>query len=460
MTTLSLNFLKFQMNKKITIFFLALIFLSNCSFDNKTGIWSGDESEKRRISELEKKQKETISTDIIFSSDKIYKVDKNLVKKINLSQPIKNFSWETHSLNNQNFIGNLYLSGSKNRFLKKKIGKNKHSTSKISSSPLIYNNNIFLADNNGTIFKVDKNGSVNWKVNIYKKIYKKVYKNLTFSIYKNKIFVADNIGFVYALNPDNGKLVWIKNHGIPFKSRIKVSKDKIVLINQDNRLLCFDIKDGSVIWDVRSIESFIKSQNFLSVAITEQGDVLTSNSTGELFKVSILNGQMYWSINTLESMLAHATDFFKSSDIVIDNNNIIFSTQSSTFSYNLEEGYANWQTEISSVGAPIINQNYIFLVTENGYFSILEKDTGKIVSSTNIFKVLKKKKQATKVTGFIMGSGKIYTVTLNGYLIISSASTGKVENFKKIGDSITSSPVINDGKIFVYTMDSKLLGFN
>ena len=59
-----------------------------------------------------------------------------------------------------------------------------------------------------------------------------------------------------------------------------------------------------------------------------------------------------------------------------------------------------------------------------------------------------------------MGSGKIYTVTLNGYLIISSASTGKVENFKKIGDSITSSPVINDGKIFVYTMDSKLLGFN
>ena len=59
-----------------------------------------------------------------------------------------------------------------------------------------------------------------------------------------------------------------------------------------------------------------------------------------------------------------------------------------------------------------------------------------------------------------MGSGKIYSVTLNGYLIISSASSGKVENFKKIGDSITSNPIINNGKLFIYTEDSRILGLN
>ena len=460
MTTLSLNFLKFQMNKKITIFFLALIFLSNCSFDNKTGIWSGDESEKRRISELEKKQKETISTDIIFSSDKIYKVDKNLVKKINLSQPIKNFSWETHSLNNQNFIGNLYLSGSKNRFLKKKIGKNKHSTSKISSSPLIYNNNIFLADNNGTIFKVDKNGSVNWKVNIYKKIYKKVYKNLTFSIYKNKIFVADNIGFVYALNPDNGKLVWIKNHGIPFKSRIKVSKDKIVLINQDNRLLCFDIKDGSVIWDVRSIESFIKLQNFLPSGLLNNGNLLVINSSGELLKIDSKSGRIFWSLNTLGAILMHDTDFFSSSEIVISDNNAFFSVKSSFFSVNLDTGYVNWRQKVSSVATPIIDKENIFILTSNGYFVILDKNTGKIISSKNILKVLKKNKQNTKVAGFIMGSGKIYSTTSNGYLVIISPISGNAEYFKKIGDPIIASPVISDGKLYILTKNSRIIGFN
>ena len=446
--------------KKKLIFFLVLILLVNCSFDNKTGIWSGDKDEKRRISELEKKQGRTISTDTIYSSENIYSEEKTLVKKISLSIPKKNLSWEMSGLNHQNFLGNIYLSGIDNTFLKKKIGKNKFSSSRITASPLIYKNNIFLTDDNGTIFNIDQSGKINWKKNIYKKIYNKIYKNLTFSIYKKDIYVADNIGFIYAIALDSGKLVWIKNHGIPLKSKIKIFDNQIFLINQDNRLLSFSTKDGSMIWNIRSISSFIKSQNFLSLALTKQGDVIASNSSGELLKVNSVNGDVDWSLNTLGSMLAHATDFFKSSDIVIINENIIFSTQSSIFSYNLNNGYTNWEIDVSAISIPIIDGKNIFFVTENGYFVIINMDTGKIISSTNILKILKKKNQFTKITGFIMGSGKIYSVTLNGYLIVSSASSGKVENFKKIGSPITSTPIINNGKLFIYTENSRILGFD
>jgi len=272
--------------------------------------------------------------------------------------------------------------------------------------------------------------------------------------------VADNIGFIYAIALDSGKLVWIKNHGIPLKSKIKIFDNKIFLINQDNRLFACSTKDGSVIWNIRSISSFIKSQNFLSLALSKQGDLIASNSSGDLLKVNPTNGNVYWSLNTLGSMLAHATDFFKSSDIVIINENIIFSTQTSIFSYNLNNGYTNWEKDISSIAAPIVDGKNIFFVTENGYFVIIDINTGKIISANNILKILKKKKQLTRITGFIMGSGKIYSVTLNGYLIVSSASSGKVENFKKIGNSITSNPIINNGKLFIYTEDSRILGLN
>ncbi len=100
------------------------------------------------------------------------------------------------------------------------------------------------------------------------------------------------------------------------------------------------------------------------------------------------------------------------------------------------------------------------MTQKNGYFVILNVNTGQIVSSSNILKILKEKKQSTKISGFVMGSGKIYSVTLNGFIIVSSASSGKVESFKKIGDPITSSPVISDGKLFIYTEDSRILGFN
>ncbi len=232
------------------------------------------------------------------------------------------------------------------------------------------------------------------------------------------------------------------------------------MINQDNRILCFNTKNGSKIWDIRSVPSFIKLQNFLSSAISKQGDVIAINSSGDLLKVNANNGKIAWSLNTLESTLAHATDFFKSSEIVIIDDNIIFSSKSSIFSYNLNTGYTNWKQEVSSIGAPIIDGKNIFILTDNGYFVIIDKDTGIIISSTNILKILKRKKQETKITGFIMGSGKIYSVTSNGYLIVSSPVSGKVEYFKKIGDPVTSAPIINNGKLYILTKNSRIYGFD
>ena len=445
--------------KKNVIFFLGLILLVNCSFDTKTGIWTGEEDEMKRIIELEKEQLKNKNIKKIYSSKNIYYIEKTLTDKITLSQPKKNLSWKMPGLNNQNFLGNIYLSSVDNKFLKKKIGKNKLSLSKITTPPLIYKNNIFLSDDKGTIFSIDQYGDIIWKKNIYKKIYKKIYKNLTFAIYEDNIYVADNIGFIYAITSDSGKLIWIKNHGVPLKSKIKVFDNKIFLINQDNRLISLSTKNGSIIWNIRSTSSFIKSQNFLSLALSKQGDVIASTSSGDLLKVNSINGNVDWSLNTL-GISSAATDFFKSSDIVIINESIIFSNHQAIFSYNLNNGYTNWITKVSSIAAPIVDGKNIFFVTEHGYFVIISLNTGEIISSTNILKILKKNKQSTKITGFIMGSGKIYSVTLNGYLIVSSSTSGKVENYKKIGDPITSPPIINNGKLFIYTEKSRILGFN
>ena len=446
--------------KKNLVFFIILFLLVNCSFDTKTGIWSGEEVEKEKVVEIKKEQDREKNIRKIYSIGDEYSLEKTLTKKIKLLKPEKNSSWQMPSLNQQNFLGNIYLSGIDDRFLKKKIGKNKFNLSKTTASPLIYKGNIFLSDNKGTVFNINEFGKLNWKKNIYRKIYKKIYKNLTFSIYKNNIYVADNIGFIYAISLDSGKLVWIKNHGVPFKSKIKIFDNKIFLMNQDNKLFSFSVKDGSVIWNFNSLSSFIKSQNFLSLALSKQGDVIAITSLGDLIKINSTNGNIVWSLNTLGGLLPDVTDFFESSDIVIANENIIFSAQSALFSCDLNSGIVNWKIDVSSVAAPIIDGKNIFLVTENGYFVIINLDTGEIIFSTNILKVLKKKKQSTKISGFIMGSGKIYSVTSNGYLIISSATSGTVENFINVRDPITSVPVINNGKLFIYTENSRILGFN
>ena len=451
-----------MMIKKIRFSFLlyVLTLLLGCSFDNKTGIWSGGEKEKRRIAELEERQRKTISIEKIFITPNALDEEISNGTTISLTKSLKNLSWHMPGLNLQNFLGNIYLPSINNNFLEKRIGKKKYSFSKIRLSPLIFKDNIYLADDTGSIYRITQNGKIVWKSNIYKKIYKKIHKNISFTIYKNRIYVADNIGFIYSLSVETGKVAWIKNHAIPFKSKIKVSDGKIYLINQDNRLVCLDINKGTLIWDNRSIKSFIKTQNFLSLAISNEGDLISLDSSGNLLKVNAKNGRFNWSLTTEKTGLVQGSNFFASSNIVLVDKDIFFSTPTSIFSYNLDNGYINWSKNIPSKNTPIVDGNYVFTISDNGYFVNLDRKKGEIIWSTNILKILKKKKQNTQIVGYVLGSGKIYALSSNGYLIVSSALSGKVEYSKKIAKSISSPPVISDGSLYILTEDSKILGFD
>ena len=56
------------MNKKKNLVFLFfLILLVSCSFDTKTGIWSGEEVEKKKVVELKKEQDKEKNVRNIYS---------------------------------------------------------------------------------------------------------------------------------------------------------------------------------------------------------------------------------------------------------------------------------------------------------------------------------------------------------------------------------------------------------
>ena len=108
-----------MINKKISVLFIILILLSNCSFDSKTGIWGDSAKEKKRIAKLKKEQKEIVKVETVYSTDKLFSKEILLNETIFLLKPKNNLSWIMPNLNYQNFLGNIYLSGIDNIFLKK-----------------------------------------------------------------------------------------------------------------------------------------------------------------------------------------------------------------------------------------------------------------------------------------------------------------------------------------------------
>jgi outer membrane protein assembly factor BamB len=448
------------MNKKKIVIFLLLLLLNQCSFDDKTGFWSGSKKEINKLSDLDKKNKKILDVYKIYASDEVYTKEVTLKNKLTLANSKINSTWEMLGLNHQNYLSNISLPSIENIFLKKNVGKKKLSHFKKKSALLFYNNSIIFADKTGTVFAIDESGKTIWKKKVYKKLYKNIQKNLVISVDKNFIYVADDVGFLYSLNVKNGELIWIKNHGIPIKSNIKVFNNKIYLIDSDNKILCFSSKDGSKIWDVLTISSFIKRPHVLPLSFTKNGNLIALNSSADLYKLDGNSGKIIWSANILGSLQADASDFFISSNIVISDNVVFLSSEKSFLSYDLEKGNIIWETNVSTISTPIVIGDNIFIVTENGYFVILNKFTGEIISSKNILKILKEKHQFTKITSFIIGSGKLYSLTLNGHIIVSSASNGTTESFKKIADSLITPPIIVNEKLFILTDKFKILGFN
>ena len=94
------------MNKNFALIFSILLFflLNGCSFDNKTGIWSGDKKEKEKISKIETEQKRLENTVKIYTSDNFFKVLWNNALKDEFDKSI--FKSQFNNMNKFKFNSN------------------------------------------------------------------------------------------------------------------------------------------------------------------------------------------------------------------------------------------------------------------------------------------------------------------------------------------------------------------
>ena len=112
-------------NSKTLKILIILGLLTGCSFDSKTGIWDSSKGEKERIASIKDKQNSILSSKKVYSSKAIYYDEILSNIPVVLSKPINIINWKMPNLNEQNFKGNIYLSGVSNNFFKKKNWKEK-----------------------------------------------------------------------------------------------------------------------------------------------------------------------------------------------------------------------------------------------------------------------------------------------------------------------------------------------
>ena len=229
--------------------FLIFIFITNCSLNKNSKFWNTE-----KLKPENQETKETVET--ISTKEKALDNEFNPSVKIRLqTKAISKSFFNNHDNNNGriNYNGELK---SISRFKFSKIDNFYQYDPKI----LFENKNIIFFDNNGTILKFNNDSKLIWKKNFYTKSEKKQKPILLFGSNKKTLIVADNIAKYYALDINTGKLLWSKNNSAPFNSQLKVYKDKFFIIDFQNTLRAYSVKDGAEIWNIKTENTLIRSQ--------------------------------------------------------------------------------------------------------------------------------------------------------------------------------------------------------
>ena len=427
---------------KFLKFFLLFVFITNCSLDTKSNIWTKNKK-------IVKEKQKTIK--LLFKDEKPLDTEFNPQLKIKLSGKLINNSFINNFDNNNgriNYNGNLKKIS---RFKFSKIDNFDESEPEI----IFSENNVIFFDNKGSILKFDNSSKLIWKKNYYSKSEKKLKPLLFFANNKDTLIVTDSISKYYAMNIGTGELLWSKNHSAHFNSQVKIYKDKFFAVDSQNVLRCYSVKDGTELWRAKTERALIKSVKKLSLIIIDN-KVYFNNSIGDITAVDIKNGNLLWLTPTQSSEILGQSFFIKSSNLVANNNSIFLSNNSSEFfSLDLKTGILNWKHKINSTLTPTLVDNLIFTITMEGFLVVIENRKGNIIRITDIFKQFKKKKRSKiKPVGFIVGSENIYLTTDHGRLIIIDIALGKTKSILKIDSDKVSRPFVLNQNLYIIKENS------
>ena len=423
--------------------YISLIFILSCSLNSDSAFWS----------QTKKVETDKIITKILFKDIKPNEEEFNPKLKVNL--PSKNIQNIEYIFNNDGFTRENITGNNFSKYNFSKI----ENFSGYEPEILIDNQNLFYFDNKGSIIKFNKGSKIQWKKNYYSKSDKKNNPILFLASEDNNLFIADNNANYYLLNKENGNLKWKKKHTSSFNSQIKIKDGKIFVVDMENTLRCFSMKNGDNLWSVPTELTVISSQKKQSIIIVENM-VIFSNSIGDLTAVDLKSGEKIWQTPT--QILGFAKNItLRNSDIVSDGKFVFISSNKNQFAaLDIKTGIIKWKQEINSEIRPVVISDYIVTISNEGLMILLNKNDGNIIRINNILKNIKKKRRKNYLpVGFIISKDKVYVSTKNGRLFIINFSDSTFQKILKLDREKIQRPVFFNKELYI-AKDNSIIRIN
>ncbi len=426
---------------KFFLIFLLILSTIQCSFDNKSGIWTKNIKNKKE-NEFDKFKKLNTQNQLF---DKTILPKKNL--KITIDKIRKNYKWLDEFYQNSNNTANFSYKETNQLVFKSKKLINKRIT-----KTFFDGKNFIMVNEKGLIvvYSISEK-KIRLEFNFYKNKLKKINKNLNVLVDNEVIFISDNFGYLYALDYINNKLLWAKNYKIPFRSNIKKIENTIILSDINNSLYLIKSSSGEKLKIIPTEESPVKNEFINSIAVNEN-TIFYLNTYGSIYSINA-NGRINWFANINQFSDTDVKNLFNSKPIVLQKDRMVISTKKMTYVFDSTNGAQIFKIPITSLVKPLVTGNTIFLITETKLLVSLNLDTGAINYSIdinqNVADFLQTKKQQLSIMDLYLLNDNLYIFLNNSYYIKFNIK-GAVSGITKLPSKISTKPkFINDSIIFL-----------
>lgn len=325
--------------------------------------------------------------------------------------------------------------------------------------PINYDNAIYAASRSGQVKAIDLfDGHTKWDKNLSKSSLfssKKALFSGGVSVDDKYVYVGSERAVVYALDRNDGSVIWEKPVKGEVLARPVSSEDKLIVYTASGNLQALDRNTGEEIWDVM-LEVPPLSLRGNSTPTIAHGAAILGDDTGHVNAYYINDGQLIW-----QQRISHpsgSTEIAKLNDV--DSTPVIEGNLAYAIGYNgnvvaldLSNGQIVWRKEMGSTHSFAVDSQHLFVVDQDDSVQAVSKNGGTVLwTQADLLH--------RQLTDPVLYENYIVLGDFEGYLYWLSKDNGEVVAKTQVSSSgLISKPLVVDNKVIVQAKNGDIYAF-
>lgn len=382
---------------------------------------------------------------------------------VTLPAPVDNADWAQPGGNAAKALGHVALPGQFTRAWSVSIGQGGSKRMRLAAPPVIANGRVYVTDTAAVVTAFDaRTGAQVWRTSIAPG--SGGNQNMFFgggvSAEGDRVYATSGVGDVAALNAADGSQIWKSRPGGPLRGSPTIANDNVYVVSQDNQLYALNPADGTVRW---TGSGTLEQAGVFGAAApaAAQGTVVAGYSSGELTAYRYENGRVVWQdalARTSISTSVSALSDIDAEPVIADGRVYAIGQGGRMVAMELVTGQRIWELNIASIATPWVAGDWVFVVTDDARLMAISRATGKAKWITQLSRYRKEKSKSGPLTwrGPVLAGGRLIVVSNEGAIAQVSPADGSVQSTVETSRTVSLSPVVAGGTLYILDDDGQL----